>query len=322
MTENVHRLAAAEAPGLATREEFLAELARLKISQNAASRLIPGLSPGAISAWLNGNYKGDNNAVEAKIGRWLHTQRQTRRHSLEAAGLDIHRNLDVADEISSLLGHAQAVGDIVLVHGVSGVGKSWSVEHYCRTHSTAFYAEMTCAVRTLSGLLGRVGAAVGAGGRHGSALDAETAVIDTLRDRGALLCVDEAHHLSARCLDELRRIRDIAHCGLALIGDSSVRMTLARCPQIVGRIGGRIERRAPSDIDVEALLAGVLGRAPTKRDMKAAMGAARGPGGLHALRRTLARAWMIARTQGRERIDSADLEAASLDVAAAAEEAA
>ena len=314
MTENVHRIDGAcstKERAAATTHEFLAEMKRQGMSQNAAARKI-GVSATQLSQWLNARYPGDVPALEENIGRWLHTQRQARRHSLEAAGLDLHRDLDVTDEIAALLAHAQAVGDVVLIHGVSGAGKTWSVRHYCRTHSTAFYVDMTPSVLSLNGLLGRVGEMVGAGGRHGSAVEAETAIVNTLRDRGALICCDEAHHLSARLLDQLRRLRDISGCGLALIGDSSVRMTLARCPQIVGRIGGHIERRSPSEPDVEMLVAGILGRAPAKRELKAAVAAARGPGGLHALRRMLARAWMSARTDGREKVEAGDIEAASL----------
>ena len=205
------------------------------------------------------------------------------------------------------LSHAQAVGDVVLVHGQSGAGKSWAAQHYCRTHSSAHYLSMTCAVRSLSGLLGRIGIAVGVGDRHGSALEAESAVIARLQDRGALLVVDEAHHLTARLLDELRCIRDVAGCGLALIGDDSVRATLARCPQIVGRIGVRVGIRIPSERDVSLLTEGVLGRRPNSREMKTALTVARGPGGFHALRRLFARAWMQAQNEGRSGIGAEDV---------------
>lgn len=300
-------------PADSTKFECLAEMDKQKLSRNVAAKRI-GVSSATLSQWLSGKYAGDVAAVEAKVERWLHTQREAERHSLEAAGLDIHRDLGVTDEVVATLAHAQAVGDVVLVHGQSGAGKSWGARHYCRTHSSAYYVSMTCAVRSLSGMLGRVSSAVGAYADHRSALEAETAVIDRLRDRRALLVIDEAHHLSARLLDELRCIRDIAGCGLALIGDDAVRMTLARCPQIVGRISNRLERRSPGEGDVATLVSGVLGRRASAREVKTALAVARGPGGLHALRRMLERAWMAARVVDRERIEIDDLEAASLEV--------
>ena len=156
-------------------------------------------------------------------------------------------------------------------------------------------------------MLGLVAAAVGAGGRHGSALEAETAVIEALRDRSALLVVDEAHHLTPRLLDELRCIRDIAGCGLALVGDATIAMALARCPQILGRIGGRFERKAPAAADIELLVSAFLERPAKRREVDLAMTAVRGDGGLHALRRILARAWMAARIEERDTVTMDDL---------------
>lgn len=292
-----------------TVHELHAVLGRTGLSRNAVARRI-GVSPTTLSQWLSGKYPGDAQATEAKVARWLHTQRESERHSLAAAGLDAHRDLALTGEVLATLAHAQAVGDVVLVHGVSGAGKSWGARHYCRTHSSSYYVSMTCAVRTLSGLLGRVSAAVGVPAEHRSALEAETAVVEQLQGRHALLVIDEAHHLSARLLDELRCIRDLAGCGLALVGDQSVRMTLARCPQIVGRIAIRLERRIPSEADVAALVCGVLGREVGAAERKAAMAAARRPGGLHALRRLLERAWLAARVEGRDDVRAEDLEAA------------
>ena len=85
--------------------------------------------------------------------------------------------------------------------------------------------------------------ALGAGAVHRSALAAETAIVDQLRDRDAILIVDEAQHLAPPFLDELRCIRDIARCGLALAGDDLLWTALKGCrccKQIVGRIGGHV----------------------------------------------------------------------------------
>ena len=208
----------------------------------------------------------------------------------------------------------------MLVHGRPGSGKSWAAARYCATRAAACRLQATGAVKTLPGLLGRVGAAVGVGSAHASALAAETAIVAWLEGRRALLVVDEAHHLGTRLLDELRCIRDLAGCGLALIGDDELWTALARtprCGQIVGGIGIRLPLGAPADADVLDLAAAVLSRRPKPGDAKALLAAARGPGGLHALRRLLARAWVIAKASERERIGAADLAQAGADGAAA-----
>lgn len=316
MADNIHIL---EQPATLA-HECLAELERMGLSRNAASARI-GVSAATLGLWLRGEYTGNVPAIEAKVSKWIDTEREAAKRSLASAGLDVHRDLDVTGDVVAMLAHAQALGDVVLIHGLSGAGKSWAARHYCETRSVAFYVPMTCAVRSLSGLLELVSDAVGAGGWHASALKAERAVVERLRDRGALLVIDEAHHLSARLLDELRCIRDIAGCGLALIGDDSLTQTLNRCPQIVGRVGGRLQKKKPSEADVATLVSGVIGRPASPREVKAAMTAATGPGGLHALRRTLARAWMSAQSAERPEVAAKDLELAA-GITSAAEAAA
>ena len=178
---------------------------------------------------------------------------------------------------------------------------------------------MTRAVRSLTGMLGLVAEAIGSLPDHRSALHAERAVIEALRDRSALLIVDEAHHLTPRLLDELRCIRDVAGCGLALIGDESIAMPLARCPQIVGRIGGQVHKRTPAEPDIELLVSAFLERPAKRGEVRMGLAAARGDGGLHALRRMLARAWMLARIEDRDTVSAADLEMAALGAAAEVE---
>jgi len=290
------------------REEVRAEMRAFGLSHAQAAREIgEGVSTSTLSRWLGGTYPGDVPAVEARIWRWLGTRRERARTALGNVGLDRHADTAAAGEIDGVLAYAQGEGDVVLIHGPSGRGKTWTVKRYCAGHSGAIYLSATGATVTLAGMLSRLADAVGAGPEHGSALAAETAIVARLTDRGALLVVDEAHHLSARLLDELRCIRDLAGCGLALVGDDSVRMTLARCPQVLGRIGMRVSLAAIDADDVAAIAEGPLGRRPRGAELKTLAAIARGPGGLHALRRLFTRAWMLARAEERAAIDAADI---------------
>lgn len=311
---NVVDLKTGGAPDL--REAVRAEMRAFNLSRSQASREIgEGVSSATLTRWLNGDYPGDVPAVEARIARWLETRAERARRSLGGAGLDRHAETAASEEIAAALAYAQAAGDIVLVQGPSGRAKSWTAKRHCEARASAFYLSVTGATVTLAGLLNRLADVVGAGPRHGSALEAESAIVARLSDRGALIVIDEVHHLKATLIDELRCIRDIAGLGLGLVGDDSVRMTLARCPQVTGRIGMRVDLKAVADEDVAAIAAGPLGRRPQARELKILTAAARGPGGLHNLRRLLARAWMVARADGREIIELADLAVAAEDSA-------
>ena len=296
----------------AVRAAVHAEMRTYALSQSEASAAI-GVSVTTLNRWLVGKYEGDNRAVSAKLARWLETRAEARALSLSPAGLDAHADLGVTSQIMAALAHAQATGDVVLIHGRSGAGKSWAAHRYASSRSGVHSLVMTCGITSLGGLYGRIARALGAGGRYRSALEAEDAILARLEGRQALLLIDEAQHLTVRHLDALRGLRDLSGAGLALVGGDEIRMTLARCPQVTGRIGVRVGLAAAPAVDVETLVSGVLGRTPSKSELRLALTAATGPGGLHALRRLLARAWMVARAAGREAVTAEDIRAAETE---------
>ncbi len=301
--------------GGALAERCRAEMEAAGLSAARAAREV-GVSSATLSTWLRGAYKGDSANVARRVEAWIETRREAARRSLAPAGLDRHVDLGVTGDVEAALGHAQATGDIALVHGRPGAGKTWAARRYCASRAGTAYVAVTGATTSLAGMLFRVAEAAGAGGQHPSALAAETAIVARLEGRTALLVVDEAHHLNARQLDELRCLRDLAGCGLGLLGDDSIRQTLARCPQVTGRTGVRVALGAAPEADVAALAQSVLGRRPAREERAALMAAGRGPGGLHALRRLLAGAWLMARADGRGAIAAGDLAAAAESEAA------
>ena len=304
------------APGYeSVRSECRREMEDYGISiARASAEMGKGVSQGTLSTWLRGSYRGDVDAVTGRIEKWLMTRAEARSHGLEASGLGRHVQLGVTEEIEAALSYAQAAGDLSLVHGRSGLGKSWAAIRYCATHSAAHRLQVTVAMMRPAGLLNALASAIGAGEGYRSAMAAEKAVIDAVSGRSALLVVDEAHHLNARLLDELRCIRDVAGCGLAMIGADELWTTLrsnSRCDQIVGRIGVRLPLGRTSQADVLDLSAAVLGRRPAREEAEMLARTARGAGGLHALQRMLTRAWVSCRSSGRERIGSEDLHVAA-----------
>ena len=280
----------------------------------AARQIGSGVSQATLSTWLRGLYKGDNTAVAKRVGRWLDTQEEMARSNAAPSAIDRHIALGVTEEIHASLAYSQAAGDVVLIHGRSGAGKTHALRRFKASRSVVHLVTMTAAVATVAGLLSRVAVAVDAGARHHSAAAAEAAIIGCLEGRSALLIVDEAHHLSPRLLDELRCIRDISECGLALAGSDDLWTSLAgsrRCDQIVGRIALRVGLPAVSESDIRLLTESILGRSAKGGELKTIRNSARGAGGLHSLRRLLARAHMIARAAGRDAISPNDVRLAA-----------
>ena len=276
----------------------------------AARQIGTGVSQATLSTWLRGIYKGDNAAVAERVGRWLDTQEEMARSGTAPPQIANHVSLGVTEEIQAALSYAQACADVVLIHGRSGAGKTQALRMFRSSRSGVHLVTVTAAVATVAGLLARVSMAVDAGATHHSAAAAEAAIIARLEGRSALLMVDEAHHLSSRLLDELRCIRDVSQCGLALAGSDELWANLAgnrRCEQIVGRVGLRVSLGAVPETDIRILAAAMLGRTAKGSELKAIRNSARGAGGLHAMRRRLTRAHMIARAAGREEISAGDV---------------
>ena len=62
----------------------------------------------------------------------------------------------------------------------------------------------------------------------------------------------------------------------------------------------------------------MLGRRPSRIELRTLNAVGRGPGGLHAMRRLLGRAWMLAQAAGRDAIEAAADEGVAADEGAAA----
>ena len=275
------------------------------LSMARASREIgEGVSAATLGRWLRGTYSGDVPAVTARIQAWLLTRRQGDALSLAEARLDEHAETDAAAMVDDALSYAHWSKDIVLIHGPSGRGKTRAAERYRATHSGVFYMPATRSMVTLVGLLSCLGEAIGAYTQTVSAINWERAIIARLGEGNSLLMIDEAHLLRDALLDELRCIRDNAGCGLALIANDDILMKMWRSPQILGRTGVRLNLTHLAADDVAAIAAAPLGRKPTKTELKPLVEAARGPGGLHTLRRVLAEAWKVARAEGLDGIDT------------------
>ncbi len=89
-----------------------------------------GVSTRTLSRWLRGDYEGDSDTVARKARAWLETQAEARALTLAPAGLDVHAALGVTDEAMAAMAYAQATGDVVLIHGRSGAGKSPALGRY------------------------------------------------------------------------------------------------------------------------------------------------------------------------------------------------
>ena len=305
----------------ATIEDFKAELETSTCSVAQASREIgEGASQSVLSLWMREQYEGDVAAVTARVRRWLETRRESAERS--TAGIDIDRRLDFecTRQIQGALAIAQARGDLVVVYGPSGTGKTRATRHYCESRAGVYRVLMSPDVRSIAGLLATVAEAIGEGDEHKSAMAARKTIVKRLQGRGALLVVDEAHDLTPALMSMLRRIRDLSGAGVAFVGEEGLERLVYKPPHRRGPIVGRVARRVALSKetvagDVRLLAESVLGRDPGDAELQALVNAVNSDGGLHVARRLLEAAYDIARARGRGHISEEDVLGAAKAVA-------
>lgn len=278
----------------ALRDELRAALRESRLSQKRAANKI-GISDAALSQWLRGKYGGDHQAVSSKVRRWLDS-----RAALESvmAVPPAWVETPTARRVLAGLSYAQMAGDVAVVYGGAGSGKTVAARRYADGHPNVWVATMTASTRAWGPALARVASACGLGSRQVLAWRLETELVDRLEGTRGLLVIDEAQHLETRALEGLRGIYDATGVGLALVGNELVYARLtggrraAEYAQMFSRIGKRVRLTHPSQADVEALLRAWPVRGRKEREVLVTI--AKSPGGLRGVTKTLRLAGMFA----------------------------
>lgn len=274
-------------PLAALRAEATAAIKADALSVQRAAREV-GVGGSTLSAWLNGTYSGDDDAVGAKVGAWLDARRA---RAATRAAMPRDPGFVPTPSARAFLGvldHAQHTPDLALVSGGAGVGKTTAAREYARTNPNVFLLTAQPAMRDAGPrmVLDELAEALGVREAR-SSQKIVRALVARLRDTRALVVIDEAQNLSTRALDQVRSVHDLAEVGVALVGNEEVHGRLegtARTPdyaQLFSRVGMRISRPASRSEDVEALLDawGVAREGdvrPVLRDVARECGALRG----------------------------------------------
>ena len=194
-----------------------------------------------------------------------------------------------ATDITNVFHLCHADGELGLVTGEPGVGKTSAARRYVAGRADAYLITMSPASSTLVPSLVRIGEAVRAypSGTSGSAWsDAIRKALSYEPDPQVLL-IDEAQHMSDASAEEIRAIYDAISIGVVFIGNRDLRDRWSgkRWAQLGSRFLHRIDLEAPlpSDIDAICTAMGVEGKRP--RDLLRR--AAARPGALRIVRKLL-----------------------------------
>lgn len=244
--------------------ETLKDLVRKEIGHTgmSQSRLAKesGITQARLSQWFSGTYRGNNEAVAQELFRWLKA-RQQQKNGKGFAVAPEWLLTPTAQNIFDALQYAQRAGDIALIYGGAGLGKTCTARRYQEDYPNVWIATMTPAMNTVAACLERIAFAVGLPEAQPSAVKTENAIISRLEGTSGLLIVDEAQHLHVSGLEAIRSIHDATGVGLALMGNETVYaritggMRQSHFAQIFSRVGYKLRLTTPTPGDIEIIVA-------------------------------------------------------------------
>ncbi len=285
------------------REQLRAMMAADRTLTQAKISRESGLSSTTVSQWLGGTYGGDNAAVEEKLVRW-HDQTQAQRAVNDRMPVaPEYVETQTGEKVIAALRYAQIAGDISVVFGGAGLGKTSAIRRHVRTAPNVWLATMTPASASVVPALEEIADAVGASVTGGGASRLHRSICKRVNETAGLIVIDEAQHLSVAALDQVRSIHDATGIGIALVGNESVyaRMTggnrAAYLDRLFSRIGKKVHLRKSTTSDISAILdAWNIGGSDCRAQLVEIAGK---PGGLRGLTKVLRLGSMFAAAQSR-----------------------
>lgn len=218
-----------------------------------------GVSVTTVSQYLSGKYQGNCEELDRKVDEMLERQK--------AKVVEAKYNAEFVPTLAAKQGmevmrFAHVEGEINVIFGAAGLGKTQMLKEYARKNSSAILIEVdpSCTPKVL---LRKIAEAVGATARgvNNELLDS---IVSKLKGSERLLMVDEAELLSTRSLEFIRRIHDLTGVGVVLAGMPRLLVNLKgknnELAQLYSRVGFACDLgNALPDDDLALLAESALG---------------------------------------------------------------
>lgn len=183
-----------------------------ELTGSAIARAI-GRSPAVISQYLNDGYPGDVVKLTGLLGDFI---RRVEEKERSARVVMPFVPTATARKVTETVRLAHIEGEITVVYGEAGLGKTVALKQYAKEHADAVLIEVDpgyTAKVLLEDLCSKLSVNV-----RGNLHELLEAVINKLQDSGRLIIIDEAELLPYRALEVLRRIHDKTGIGIVLAG--------------------------------------------------------------------------------------------------------
>lgn len=218
-----------------------------------------GIKYGSFTNWFGSTYGGNTQKIAGQVSQWLAARLEQAEMVARVRVAPDFVETPTAQNIIAHVTYAHAAPDITMIAGVPGVGKTRALEEYTRTHPNVFMITARESVKSTSALLDELAFAVDVTERRGNRLN--RAIGTALKDRKALIIVDEAQEATVEALDEIRTFCDLWNCGIVFAGDTRLFAKIngkgreGPMAQLSSRIWAPIKLPRPRPDDVSAIAA-------------------------------------------------------------------
>lgn len=186
-----------------------------------------GVSGSTVNQLLNGNYKADPTSMIQKLANWL-TARDQRADAPRDPGFVM---TETAKQIMADMGYALTTQSIVIIHGISGVGKTTALREFQRNNNNVWVITTSPSRATMTECLYELAMELGMENAPRLRGPLARALRRRLRNTKGLIVVDEADHVDRPTLEELRILAEEVEVGLVLVGNSRVYTQLTGGPR-------------------------------------------------------------------------------------------
>ncbi|EMV5232531.1 AAA family ATPase [Escherichia coli] len=261
-----------------------------------------GLSTGTISSFINDKYNGDNERVSQMLQRWLEKY-----HAVaELPEPPRFVETQTVKQIWTSMRFASLTESIAVVCGNPGVGKTEAAREYRRTNNNVWMITITPSCASVLECLTELAFELGMNDAPRRKGPLSRALRRCLEGTQGLVIIDEADHLGAEVLEELRLLQESTRIGLVLMGNHRVYSNMTGGNRTVefARLFSRIAKRTAINKTKKADVKAIADawQINGEKELELLQQIAQKPGALRILNHSLRLAAMTAHGKG-ERVN-------------------
>lgn len=261
-----------------------------------------GLSTGTISSFINDKYNGDNERVSQMLQRWLEKY-----HAVaELPEPPRFVETQTVKQIWTSMRFAILTESIAVVCGNPGVGKTEAAREYRRTNNNVWMITITPSCASVLECLTELAFELGMNDAPRRKGPLSRALRRRLEGTQGLVIIDEADHLGAEVLEELRLLQESTRIGLVLMGNHRVYSNMTGGNRTVefARLFSRIAKRTAINKTKKADVKAIADawQINGEKELELLQQIAQKPGALRILNHSLRLAAMTAHGKG-ERVN-------------------